>query len=107
MKLRSYLHAAFGTTLNIILYALTLGRFLWLEGRVRGGIFHNWDHNFRYRPRRFARPKTEEELVELVRNSEDMERLHGANFDAFRQVCVQQDPARKFANVFTRRLFWD
>ncbi|MFL6254497.1 MAG: D-arabinono-1,4-lactone oxidase [Pyrinomonadaceae bacterium] len=77
MKLRSYLSAAFGTTLNVILYALTLGRFLWLEGRVRGGIFHNWDHNYRYRPRRFVRPKTEEEIVELVRNASEL-RLYGA-----------------------------
>ena len=77
MKLRSYFRAAFGTTLNIILYALTLGRFLWLEGRVSGGVFHNWDHNFRYRPRKFARPRTEEELVELVRSSSGL-RLYGS-----------------------------
>src|SRR5919205_1897701 len=77
MKLRSYLKAAFGTTLNVVLYALTLGRFLWLEGRVRGGVFHNWDHNFRYRPRRVLRPKTEEELAEAVRNSSEL-RLYGA-----------------------------
>ncbi|MDT5269741.1 MAG: hypothetical protein QOH49_1927 [Acidobacteriota bacterium] len=89
MKLRSYLHAAFGTTLNIILYALTLGRFLWLEGRVRGGIFHNWDHNFRYRPRRFARPKTEEELVELIRNSTEL-RLYGAGH-SFNDGVVADD----------------
>ena len=40
-------------------------------------------------------------------HKEDMERLHGENFERFRQVCQQQDPARKFANTFTRRLFWD
>src|SRR5215212_1537127 len=77
MKLRSYFRAALGTTLNIILYALTLGRFIWLEGRVRGGVFHNWGHNFRYRPRRFARPKTEEELIDLIRNASEL-RLYGA-----------------------------
>ena len=77
MKLLSYFRAAFGTTLNVILYALTLGRYLWLEGRVSGGVFHNWGHNFRYRPRRFARPRTEEELIELVRNAPGL-RLYGA-----------------------------
>src|ERR1044072_1802822 len=40
-------------------------------------------------------------------HKEDMERLHGEYFDKFRQVCEQQDPNRKFANSFTRRLFWD
>lgn len=89
MKLRSYLGAAFGTTLNIILYALTRGRFLWLEGRVRGGFFHNWDHNFRYRPRRFARPQTEEELAELVRNSSGL-RLYGAGH-SFNDGVVADD----------------
>ena len=89
MKLRSYLWAAFGTTLNIILYALTLGRFIWLEGRVRGGVFHNWDHNFRYRPRHFARPRTEAELVELIRNSTEL-RLYGAGH-SFNDGVVADD----------------
>jgi hypothetical protein len=37
MTPRSYFYGGFATTLNIILNALTLGKFLWLEGRVRGG----------------------------------------------------------------------
>jgi hypothetical protein len=89
MKLRSYLRAGFGTTLNIILYALTLGRFLWLEGRVRDGLFHNWDHNFRYRPRRFSRPQTEAELAELVRDSPEL-RLYGASH-SFNDGVVADD----------------
>src|SRR5688500_7561192 len=89
MKLRSYFRAAFGTTLNIILYALTLGRYLWLEGRVRGGLFHIWGHNFRYRPRRFARPRTEEELVELVRNASGL-RFYGAGH-SFNDGVVADD----------------
>ena len=54
MKRRGYFYVAFATTLNILLYALTLGRFLWLEGRVRGGLFRNWGRRFRYRPRNFV-----------------------------------------------------
>ena len=57
------------TTLNIVIYALTFGNYLWLEGRVRGGFFKNWGRRFGYRPRRFVQPSTEEEIVELVRNS--------------------------------------
>ena len=69
MRLRTYLNVAFATTLNVILNALTYGRFVWLEGRVRGGVFHNWARRFRYRPKRFAQPTSEEEIVELLRGS--------------------------------------
>ncbi|HEV2764813.1 MAG TPA: D-arabinono-1,4-lactone oxidase [Pyrinomonadaceae bacterium] len=70
MRLRTYLSVAFATTLNVILNALTYGRFVWLEGRVRGGVFQNWARRFRYRPRRFERPTSQQQIVELVRNSE-------------------------------------
>ena len=55
MRYRGYFYVAFATTLNIILYALTFGRYLWLEGRVRGGVFRNWCRRFRYRPKTFVR----------------------------------------------------
>jgi FAD/FMN-containing dehydrogenase len=67
--LPSYLKVALATTLNIVLNALTLERYVWLEGRVSGGVFTNWAKRFPYRPRRFVRPTTEEEIVELVRSS--------------------------------------
>jgi hypothetical protein len=38
VKIGSYLRVGFNTTLNIILYAATTGRYLWLEGRVRHGV---------------------------------------------------------------------
>src|SRR5215211_2815735 len=68
MKSRSYLYCALATTLNIILNALTFGRYLWLEGRVRGGRFRNWARQFGYRPANFIQPETEEEIVNLVKN---------------------------------------
>ena len=39
MKITSYFKGAFATTYNIILNALTTGRYVWLEGRVREGRF--------------------------------------------------------------------
>lgn len=69
MKSRSYLYCAFATTLNIIINALTLGKFLWLEGRVRRGFFRNWARQYGYRPNKFFQPETEEEIVALVKNS--------------------------------------
>jgi hypothetical protein len=74
---RSYLYCALTSTLNIVLYALTLGRFLWLEGRVRGGVFRNWLRRARFRPSQFARPTSEAEIVELVRRSTGV-RVFGA-----------------------------
>ena len=70
IKLLSYLKVALATTLNILLYAATLGRFIWLEGRVRRGVFKNWAGRFRYRPQRIVSPTTEEEIVELVKSSQ-------------------------------------
>jgi hypothetical protein len=77
MKSRGYLYVALATTLNILVYALTFGRYLWLEGRVRGGVFRNWGRRFRFKPQNFAQPTTEEEIVSLVRNSKGI-RFFGA-----------------------------
>ena len=73
----SYLKVALATTLNIILNAATLGGYVWLEGRVRRGVFTNWAKRFRYTPKEFCRPTTEEEIVELVKKSRSV-RLFGS-----------------------------
>src|SRR5215204_6107801 len=75
--LPSYLTAALATTLNIVLNAVTLGHYVWLEGRVRGGVFTNWAGRFRYKPERFVRPTTEEEIVQLIKMSKSL-RLFGS-----------------------------
>ena len=72
MKLASYFRVAFATTFNIILNALSLGRYVWLEGRVRNGVFRNWARRFRYNPKKFVQPSTEAEIVELVKNSRSL-----------------------------------
>ena len=77
MNRRGYFYVGFATTLNIILNALTFGRFIWLEGRVRGGVFNNWGHRFRYKPRNFVQPTTEEQIISLVKNSKGI-RFFGA-----------------------------
>ncbi len=72
MKILSYFNVALTTTLNIILNALTFGRYLWLEGRMRGGVFMNWARRFRYKPLKFVKPRTEQEIVELVNGSQSL-----------------------------------
>jgi D-arabinono-1,4-lactone oxidase/FAD binding domain len=89
MKSLSYLKVAVTTTLNIALNAVTLGRCVWLEGRVRRGVFMNWARRFRYTPDRFVQPTTEEEIVELVRNSRSL-RLFGAAH-SFNSGVVAED----------------
>jgi hypothetical protein len=69
VKIGSYLRVGSNTTLNIILYAATLGNYLWLEGRVRRGVFRNWAGRFRYAPLMYAEPSKEEEIVRTVRSS--------------------------------------
>jgi hypothetical protein len=77
MKLWSYLSCGFATTTNIIVNALTFGRVLWLEGRVRGGRFRNWARNFRYDPVIFERPTTEQEIIDIIQTATSV-RLFGS-----------------------------
>ena len=58
MKIKDYFKVAFATTFNIVLNALTLGRYVWLEGRVRSDTFKNWAMRFRYRPKHFVQPNS-------------------------------------------------
>lgn len=72
MESRGYFYGGFATTLNVILNGLTWGRFTWLEGRVRGGVFRNWIRRFRYRPQNYVKPRTEAELIYVIQNSADL-----------------------------------
>src|SRR6266581_1572324 len=89
MKSRGYFYGGLTTTLNIIIYALTFGNYLWLEGRVRGGIFSNWLRRFGYRPRRFVLPTTEDEIVNLIKSSNGL-RVFGAGH-SFNNGVVADD----------------
>jgi FAD/FMN-containing dehydrogenase len=69
MRILSYVKVALFTTVNILLNGATLGRYVWLKGRVERGVFTNWARRFRYVPKRFAKPATEQEIVGLIRNA--------------------------------------
>ena len=77
MKQRSWLYCGLVTTLNIFLNAVTGYRFIWLEGRVKGGGFRNWARRFQHTPTQFAQPVSEEEIVGLLESSEKV-RLFGS-----------------------------
>lgn len=68
----SYSKVALATTLNIVLNAATFGHYVWLEGRVRRGVFKNWAKRFRYAPTNFVQPTTEEQIVKLVKGSRSL-----------------------------------
>jgi FAD/FMN-containing dehydrogenase len=89
MKIKDYFKGAFATTWNIILNALTLGRFVWLEGRVRNDIFKNWALRFRYRPKNFVQPASEKEIIELVKNSKSI-RVFGSGHSFNGGVLVDE-----------------
>src|ERR671916_1916580 len=72
MRFLSYFKVTLLTTVNVVLNAVTLGRYVWLEGKVHGGVFMNWARRFRYAPRRFVRPTTEREIADLVRSSSSL-----------------------------------
>lgn len=77
MKPKGYFYCGPTTTLNILIYALTFGNYIWLEGRVRNGFFRNWLREFGYRPRAFVQPASEEEIVNLIKSSTGL-RVMGA-----------------------------
>ena len=64
-----YLRVALATTINIIIYIVTVRRIIWLEGRVLRGVFRNWGRRFRYQPSNFIEPRTEEEIVTAVKQA--------------------------------------
>ena len=83
MRVLGYAKVALFTTLNIVLNGATLGRYVWLEGRVERGVFTNWARRFRYVPKTFAKPTTEQEIVDLIQNAGSVRVLgSGHSFNA-------------------------
>jgi FAD/FMN-containing dehydrogenase len=89
VKIGSYLRVGFNTTLNIILYAATTGKYLWLEGRVSGGIFRNWARRFRYTPIMYAEPSSEQEIVEIVRDCAKV-RVFGSGHSSMKEMSAMR-----------------
>ena len=108
MKWVGYLKVASATTLNILLNAATFGRYIWLEGRVCRGVFTNWVKHFRYKPHRYIRPTTEQEIVQRIGDSRSV-RVFGSGHSFNTGVVsdhtlvslddysglVQKDPGKK------------
>jgi hypothetical protein len=88
VKFASYLRVGLSTTLNISLYAATLGKYLWLEGRVRRRVFRNWAGRFRYAPTVYGEPSTEEEIVQAVQGAAKV-RVFGAGH-SFNEANVSE-----------------
>ncbi len=72
-----YLKQAVETTFNILLYLATMGRVLWLEGRVSRGVFRNWARQYRYRPLAFVQPESELEIIALIKGAKKL-RVYGS-----------------------------
>ena len=85
----SYLRVALATTLNIIIYILTVRRIIWLEGRVLRGVFRNWARRFRYQPSSFIEPRSEEEIIAAVKKAQRI-RVFGAGHSFNRGVVSEE-----------------
>ncbi|MFN2117290.1 MAG: D-arabinono-1,4-lactone oxidase [Candidatus Promineifilaceae bacterium] len=86
--LLGFLRVAILTILNIILYILTLRRFLLLEGRVLRGVFRNWAWGFRYRPTNYLKPETKEEIVAAIQLAHEI-RVFGSGHSFNRGVVSE------------------
>lgn len=105
MQRRGYFYGGLTTTLNIILNALTLGNYLWLEGRISNGFFSNWLKRFRYRPRKFLQPASEDELINLVKTSKGI-RVFGAGHSFNAGVVADETLVSldRYSGVITKNL---
>lgn len=77
MERRGYIYCGLTTTLNVILYTLTFGHYIWLEGRIRNGFFSNWLKRYRYPPKKFVQPTTEQEIIDVIKSASAL-RVFGA-----------------------------
>lgn len=77
MRPESALRQVLLTLWNALLYLLSGGRIHYLEGRFRGGSFHNWAYKIRFRPARFVQPDSLEGIVAAVRGAKRL-RVVGA-----------------------------
>jgi len=68
MRYPSFIVSGLATLLNVVVYALTGGRFIFLEGRSWRGWYHNWSYDRCHRAR-VMYPTTEDEVSEIVRAS--------------------------------------
>ena len=87
MKTRSYFYCGWTTTANVIVYALSRGTRIWLEGRITRGFFHNWARRFRYQPLKLRKPTCEQEIIDIIRESDSI-RLFGAGH-SFNHACAK------------------
>jgi FAD/FMN-containing dehydrogenase len=65
------------TLINIILYAGSFGKYIWLEGRFKNGVYRNWSRVLAYKPKKYLTPATEEEIIQIIKESEKI-RVVGA-----------------------------
>ena len=89
MKAFSYLKVGLITTGNIVAYAASSGRFLWLEGRVRGGVFRTGPSGFATFAGQFDGRPREDEIVDLVRAATSL-RVFGSGH-SFNDGVVSDD----------------
>jgi len=66
------------TFLNIVYYAFSLGKFIFLEGRIgENGIVSNWNKNLNFKPNKFCEPESIDEIIKII-NRESKVRVIGA-----------------------------
>ena len=87
--LRSYFWVGFTTTLNIILNALTLGHYLWLEGRVHRNKVRNWSKRLVCKPAKITKPTEEHQIVKLVKQSDHV-RVFGSGHSFNRGIFTKE-----------------
>jgi L-gulonolactone oxidase len=110
MRYPHFVRSGLRTLVNVVLYALSGGRLLYMEGRTFWGRYRNWSFDRRHRAPMLL-PETEAELVDIVRRHErvrvcgsghsfnDGLRTAGVNISLDRLVGVAVDRDTKRATI--------
>jgi len=89
-----YFAQALYTTLNSVLYTLSFGKYLWLEGRRSGKHWHNWTHGQYRRVEHYLLPVNEQEIIEAVRRHPRLRVVgagHSFNAGVLNEVILSLD----------------
>lgn len=79
MFLYRWLSTAYSNIVNTVVYILTFGTVTRHEGRLRFGVWRNWNTTVRVRPRVFAYPTSEAEICKTIREARKVRVVGGGH----------------------------
>ena len=77
------------TLVNIVLYAISSGKYIFLEGRLSNHVYKNWSKIISHRPVKPISPKTENKIIEIIKKYDKI-RVVGAGHSFNRAATTEE-----------------